>query len=643
MLCEVCLRMFSSGDSHGDHHTSLASFTKAVADGCYVCTTLLAHGKRESFPFDDYLGASSRYQFRYRSQSTTCMFVSISARLEGNDGASHPHLNLAAIPTPELSVGHGAHSRGLVIPIAESLQAARKWMNICLEEHRQCQKHNQPAVYPTRLLKLGSHKFRLITSRETKLLGPYAALSYCWGPTPNFIRLTAENFQELRLGLPYSSLPIAFQEAVQYLKGLNIQYLWIDALCIIQYGLGSSDDWQSECGRMQDVYSNCVLNLTLAQASNPDQTCLEGYNANEMVPFRTSISFGHNHTETHTYTVLPTNYFIKGLYEQPVGRRAWVLQERLLATRVLSIGRGELFWDCHQLPHASESLPCGFESCDDLDRADVRRDMGLSIHSIPQLSTHEGLEMIWSRILKDYTARGLTHPRADKLVALSAIATRMAAAMKDEYLAGHFWKTLPLSLNWRGASSATSRYEDGILPHRLANSSNQMLGGIWVTTPSWSWASMHGALNMGQEHISAYPLLATAESYRLVPVGGEDHMERAENRLLLTIRTWCRAFTWTTFEKDIKVMLTWTIGPNYPVKLELDDVHDQVEDGCECLLAGLGHEGYDISGLLLRETNISGHKVFERFGRFRILVIVSGDNNPAQGWFTDGQHSITIC
>jgi hypothetical protein len=563
--------------------------------------------------------------------------------MKGNGGVSFRDLHFTAITTPELPFKHGAHSRELVIPIAESLQAARKWMNTCLEEHGQCQKHNHPAVYPTRLLELESHKFRLITSRETKLSGPYAALSYCWGPSPNFIRLTADNIQELRLGLPYSSLPIAFQEAVQYLKGLNIQYLWIDALCIIQSGLGSSDDWQSECGRMQDVYSNCVLNLTLAQASDPDQTCLEGYNSNEMVPFRTSISFGHNHTETHTYTVLPTNYFIKGLYEQPVGRRAWVLQERLLATRVLSIGRGELFWDCNQLQHASESLPCGFEICYDLDRAILNRAMGLSIHSIPQLSTHEDLERIWSLILTDYTARGLTHPRADKLVALSAIATRMAAAMKDEYLAGHFWKTLPLSLNWRGASSATSRYEDRILPHRLANSSNQMLGGIWVTTPSWSWASMHGPLDMGQERISAWPLFATAESYRLVPVGGGDLIGRVENRLLLTIRTWSRALIWKTFERGTKYMSTQRIDPNHLVSLELDDVHDQVEDGCECLLAGLGYKGYQICGLLLRETNVNGYKVFERFGNFCIDFGVYNDTKLVKRWFTDGQHSITLC
>jgi hypothetical protein len=643
MLCEVCLRMFSSGVSKGDHHESLASFTKAAADGCYICTTLLADEKWKPDSFDDYVLTGSMFDFSYPFVPDQVVMITIYVQFERNNIPADQDWSFIAIPTPGLTIEHGIYSRRPLIPMAESLQAAQKWMNICLEEHGQCQKHNRPAVYPTQLLELGSQKFRLITSQETKLSGPYAALSYCWGPNPDFIRLTAENLQELRLGLPYSSLPIAFQEAVQYLKGLDIQYLWIDALCIIQSGSGSSDDWQSECGRMQDVYSNCVLNLTLAQASHPDQTCLEGCASNEMVPFETSISFGHDYAKPHTYTVLPTEYFRQRLYEQPVGLRAWVLQERLLATRVLSIGRGELFWDCHQLPHASESLPCGFEICDDRDRAIVRRVMELSVHFIPQLSTHPNLERIWSRILTDYTARGLTHPRADKLVALSAIATRMAAAMKDEYLAGHFWKTLPRSLNWRGASSATSRYVDEILPHRLANSSGQMLGGIWVTTPSWSWASMHGPLNMGQEDISDYLLLATAQSYKLVPVGGEDPMKRVENRLLLTIRTWCRAFTWRKFKGYPKAMSTRTIYLDQAVILELDDVHDQVEYGSECLLAGLGGEGVEVSGLLLRETNVSGHKVYERFGYFLTHGYMNDDSKSVKRWFTDGQHSITLC
>ncbi|KAH6875169.1 heterokaryon incompatibility protein-domain-containing protein, partial [Alternaria rosae] len=115
---------------------------------------------------------------------------------------------------------------------------------------------------PTRLLELENEKACLILSLRDEPSGHYAALSYCWGPNPSFIHLTADNLQEFQLGLPYSDLPIAFQEAMCMIRGLGIRYLWIDALCIIQSGLGSSEDWQSECGRMQEIYSYCFINLS---------------------------------------------------------------------------------------------------------------------------------------------------------------------------------------------------------------------------------------------------------------------------------------------------------------------------------------------------------------------------------------------
>jgi hypothetical protein len=49
---------------------------------------------------------------------------------------------------------------------------------------------------------------------------------------------------------------------------LGFQYLWIDALCIIQ---NSSADWMVESARMYDVYFNCDLMLS-ADASPDSRT-----------------------------------------------------------------------------------------------------------------------------------------------------------------------------------------------------------------------------------------------------------------------------------------------------------------------------------------------------------------------------------
>ncbi|KAK3373683.1 hypothetical protein B0T24DRAFT_593848 [Lasiosphaeria ovina] len=95
--------------------------------------------------------------------------------------------------------------------------------------------NNRTTVYPTRLLELGELKVRLVLPAEEHVSGPYAALSYRWGPNPDFIRLEAASLTNFRrAGIQHSDLPRAFAEVSQFIKSLGIQYLWIESLCIIQ-------------------------------------------------------------------------------------------------------------------------------------------------------------------------------------------------------------------------------------------------------------------------------------------------------------------------------------------------------------------------------------------------------------------------
>jgi hypothetical protein len=46
-------------------------------------------------------------------------------------------------------------------------------------------------------------------------------------------------------------LPKMFQDAVFITRQLEIKYLWINSLCIIQ---DSQEDWSQEAAKMGDVY-----------------------------------------------------------------------------------------------------------------------------------------------------------------------------------------------------------------------------------------------------------------------------------------------------------------------------------------------------------------------------------------------------
>jgi hypothetical protein len=670
MLCEACSRMFTSDVKRGFHHTSLESLTNAAADGCYICAPLLKRARTESSVLEDRLDGACTYGWGDHDRPPDLALFHI--RTDAKDAHNSYCRWFYVVPRAMLPVATGVYRRNPTLPITQAIEAAQEWMSSCLGKHERCEKHTQPRTYPTRLLELGGHNFRLILPEENPS-GPYAALSYCWGPNPSFIRLTADNLQNFRVGQPYTSLPIAFQEAIHIIQKLGIQYLWIDALCIIQSGSGSSKDWQFECERMQEVYSNCIINLSLAQAAHPDESCLGGYTLDSTLPFKVDVvdeAHDHGSSETHEYTVISRDYFAEALYEQPIGSRAWVMQERLLATRVLSIGHGELFWDCQQIPHASESLPYGFTLCSDQIRSYLRAANGLSIPSVPQtsnsehvegncsVSNSEDLEDIWSKIIKEYNARQLTYPQTDKLMALSAISKRIGYAMDDTYLGGHFSKTLPISLNWY-----TERRKPPILcardrvQKRLPKSPNPICDGNWINNPSWnwfiipswSWASVDGRLETVHTVGKYLTSLAVMEMYEFSPTSRTGQ----ENELLLTIRTWCRIIEWSNFRLDIDLGLLFVTDGPHDLDFTLDDMDDIPDDGSQCVLAALSHRfcpGFQaINGLLLREIDFDGKKVYERMGHFAWYFWDTDEDvgedvgEDLETYFPHGKRSITLC
>jgi Heterokaryon incompatibility protein (HET) len=83
----------------------------------------------------------------------------------------------------------------------------------------------------------------------------YAALSYRWGKDVSFTT-TKATLDSRKTSMALSDMPKLFQDAIQVLRCLNIKYLWIDALCIIQ---DSKEDWERESSRMLQVYEDCGI------------------------------------------------------------------------------------------------------------------------------------------------------------------------------------------------------------------------------------------------------------------------------------------------------------------------------------------------------------------------------------------------
>ncbi|KAF6802709.1 heterokaryon incompatibility protein [Colletotrichum musicola] len=490
-LCDKCAAIFQGSsmihdlDNPGSHHQNLKSLTEAAASGCKICEDLLRltmKGGHETI-----IASRPWFYFYFalpgdnQHQVCICCCRDDSINLSSTEVSEYYHLT----PGASIRVDRTIADRRGSLSLASSTKIAQDWLRACSAQHAQCTAPKQPGFYPTRLLELQDSSVRLVLTAQQTPRGPYAALSYCWGPPPyTFIRLTTSKIGPFQAGILDAQLPLAFQEAIKFTKSLGFRYLWVDCLCIIQEGPGSQEDWVHESTRMQDVYANCLICLALYRASSPNESVFLGPPPDFAAPLvvKTDGLFFDGTSSNHETLVVPRRYFRSGLLWQPLGRRAWALQERLLPPRVVNFSVGEISWTCKELLYASETFPGGLAHLSGPLVAVLGKPLILST------SKFDDVILTWFEIVTEYTWRRLTYPESDKLVAISAVADRIGQAMNDDHVEGHFMKTMTRSLYWSHCSSFTiSGRWIPTLRTKLPETNERQR--IFHRPPTWSWAS----------------------------------------------------------------------------------------------------------------------------------------------------------
>ncbi|KAF5868157.1 putative heterokaryon incompatibility protein [Botrytis fragariae] len=351
---------------------------------------------------------------------------------------------------------------------AASRILASQWISNCTQNHKKC-RIDKISWLPTRLVNVGldGGATRLV---ETIILSknqysPYLALSHRWGATPNHSsRLSSVNKLAWMKSIPTNQMPATFQDAIQYTKSMNISYIWIDSLCIMQ---DSPEDWSTEAALMDKVYAQSFCNIAASYASN-ENSLNTGlfYTRTPDDLATTSVKYKlitKNDCQGIFGISLKSNYIIDDT-EFALYGRAWVLQERLLSPRTIHFSK-QLIWECRE-ERASESFPMGISLMSD-DRRD--HDFSKDWRSSLEVFGYK----FWADTVGRYVKSSLTYS-SDYLVAISAIAREYERELDDVYLAGLWKKGLPFNLLWKtdNKSSFSSR------PNAYR-------------CPTWSWASLN--------------------------------------------------------------------------------------------------------------------------------------------------------
>lgn len=165
-------------------------------------------------------------------------------------------------------------------------------------------------------------------------------------------------------GIPENKLPRTFQDVIAISRKLGIEYLWIDALCIIQ---DDEDGWRREIALMEYVYGGSFLNIAASSAISVHGGCW--LKPTSMCSgLRSKVTVGESQ---FVREIRDDHGYERAFQRSHLATRAWALQEKLLPQRTIHLGDRGMYWECRTLI-ASEFLPDGFA---DRLRTGLLRDM----------------------------------------------------------------------------------------------------------------------------------------------------------------------------------------------------------------------------------------------------------------------------
>lgn len=203
--------------------------------------------------------------------------------------------------------------------------------------------HESYGFVPTRLIEVLPQKGGAIALQIVQNLKgeqvKWTCLSYCWGgDQPS--KTTKANLRNRLISLSFAELPKTITDAVVVTARLGIQFLWVDALCLVQDDV---EDVAREIATMPEVYSHGVCMLSSSRASSSEEGFLQDHKTDDVhhnpVVLRVTCSDGRPGQINLSNRGSEYRYL-----KEPIHTRAWCYQERILSPRIIDFGHTQLQW-----------------------------------------------------------------------------------------------------------------------------------------------------------------------------------------------------------------------------------------------------------------------------------------------------------
>nr|RBQ90717.1 hypothetical protein FVER53263_12401 [Fusarium verticillioides] len=242
----------------------------------------------------------------------------------------------------------------------QTLNFAKKSIDHCAST---CHPWEPSGSTPARLLDIGEYKangrIKLIQTEGLPRVR-YAALSYWWGNADDAAyqpKANSANLSERLDGFGIDAMSPVVRDAIITCDALEMRYLWVDALCILQ-GKADIADWEVESQKMNDIFRNAYVTLCPSSSNGCQEGFLGQRKLHPGIRVKTPItSNAVFQNESREYSIIP--YGVKAItpsfmftFEFTDSKwysRAWVWQEVNFSARLVTFGPTFVFFRCPEI------------------------------------------------------------------------------------------------------------------------------------------------------------------------------------------------------------------------------------------------------------------------------------------------------